>query len=338
MHALISENHSRCLPISLLNLSLGLFLKAVIMVQKRRARGFTLIELLVVIAIIAVLIALLLPAVQQAREAARRSQCANNLHQLVTAMHNYESSYSCFPPGSIGPMAGNSSFTAPWADPSVGGCCPWGHFSWAAMILPQLDGTNVYNSIDFTVPAYVFSIVENGSQRGPAGDPKNKAAANAMPPVFVCPSVPRVQPTTQNKDYGINGGTGTCCPERSQSGMNGIGYVNSNVRMAQITDGTSNTLMFAELAHTTNHSWLDRNTGSNPFLWVHHPSEGYVDATAQDLPDNHSYNNRAAESHHVGGVQTIFCDGHLKFISDSIDQNVYIRLYSRDGGEVVGDY
>ncbi len=306
--------------------------------HKVRARGFTLIELLVVIAIIAVLIALLLPAVQQAREAARRSQCANNLHQLVTAMHNYESSYTCFPPGSIGPMVGDNNFAAPWADPSVGNCCPWGHFGWPAMILPQIDGTNVYNIIDFTVPAYVYSIIENGSQRGPAGDPKNKLAATSMPPVFVCPSSPRAQPANQNKDYGINGGTGTCCPERAQTGMNGIAFVNSCVRMGHIIDGTSNTLMFAELTHTTKHSWLDANKGSNPFFWVHHPSEGYVDATAQDIPDTVSDNNRAAESHHVGGVQAIFSDGHLRFISDNIDVNTYIRLFSRNGNEVVGDF
>lgn len=308
------------------------------MPRNRRGRGFTLIELLVVIAIIAVLIALLLPAVQQAREAARRTQCANNLKQLGLAMHNYESSNLCFPPGSIGPMAGNSSFTAPWADPGVGGCCPWGHFSWSAIILPFVDGANVYNTIDFTVPAYTFSIIENGAQRGPAGDPKNMKAANSQPAVFVCPSAPRVQPATQHKDYGINGGTGTCCPERSQAGMTGIAFVNSRIRIAEITDGTSSTLMFAELAHTTNHSWIDRNTGANPFLWVHHPSQGYVDATAQDIPDTHSYNNRAAESHHTGGVQVMMADGHLKFISDNIDLNVYIALYTRAGNEVIGDY
>src|ERR1700751_4978659 len=93
--------------------------------------AFTLVELLVVIAIIAVLIALLLPAVQQAREAARRSQCANNLHQLVTAMHNYESTYTMFPPGSIGPMISDGNFPNGWCDPSLGCGVPWGHFSWA---------------------------------------------------------------------------------------------------------------------------------------------------------------------------------------------------------------
>ncbi|MDB5337505.1 MAG: hypothetical protein JWN70_3124 [Planctomycetaceae bacterium] len=305
---------------------------------RQRSRGFTLIELLVVIAIIAVLIALLLPAVQQAREAARRSQCANNLHQLVTAMHNYDSSHGCFPPGSTGPMSGDSNFPAGWSDPRVGSCCPYGHFSWAAMILPQMDGTNVFNQINFNVPAFAYSFSESGTVYTNQGNAANQLAANSMPAVLTCPSVPRVQPTTQQKDYGINGGTGACCPERNQTGMDGMGYVNSRVRFRDVTDGTSNTFLFLELAHTQNHSWLDQNTGSNSFLFVHHPSEGYVDASTIDVPDTHVYNNRAAGGNHTGGVQTIFTDGHLKFISDNISMTVYIALFSRGGGEVVGEF
>lgn len=308
------------------------------MTRFRKDRGFTLIELLVVIAIIAVLIALLLPAVQQAREAARRSQCANNLHQLATAMHNYESTFGLFPPGSIGPMVSDGNFPSGWCDPSLGCGVPWGHFSWAAIILPQLEAANVYNSINFNVPAYAYSIMENGAQRGPAGNSANMAAANSMPKVFVCPSSPRMAPETQQKDYGINAGVAVCCPERAQAGQTGIGFVNSNIRIAGVVDGTSSTFMFLELTHTTNHSWLDANKGSNPFLWVHHPSQGYVDASAQDQPDNTSYNNRAAESHHVGGVQTVMCDGHLKFISDNIDNGVYQKLFTRNGNEPIGDF
>ena len=310
------------------------------MSEKRRCRtpGFTLIELLVVIAIIAVLIALLLPAVQQAREAARRSQCSNNLHQLALAVHNYESSFGTIMPGSMGPMNGDDNFPAGWSDPSVGTCCPWGHFSWAAIILPQIDQAPLYNQINFTVPAYVYSIIENGAQRGPAGNAANQNAANLTPPVLKCPSVPRVAPDGQQKDYGINGGTGTCCPERQQAGMTGVGFVNSSVRFAAITDGMSNTFLFTELANTSNHSWLDANKGSNPFFWVHHPSEGYVDATPQDIPDTNSYNNRAAEGGHVGGVLTVLCDGHLKWINVNINNGVYQALFSRANGEVVGDY
>src|SRR5579871_703793 len=96
----------------------------------RRTSGFSMVELLAVVAIIAVLIGFLLPVVQQAREAARRSQCANNLHQLATAMHNYESIYSCFPPGSVGPMIDNSLFPKGWCDPLLGSGMPWGNFGW----------------------------------------------------------------------------------------------------------------------------------------------------------------------------------------------------------------
>ncbi|MDA1162281.1 MAG: DUF1559 domain-containing protein [Planctomycetota bacterium] len=298
-------------------------------------RGFTLIELLVVIAIIAILIALLLPAVQQAREAARRSQCANNLKQLALAMHNYESTYSCFPSGSLGPMNGNSSFPTGWCDPSLGCSVPWGHFSWAALILPYVEAGNLYEQIDFSVPAYVYSLVENGTQRGPAGHANNRVAANMMPPLFACPSAPRVQPATQNKDYGMNGGTGGCCPERTQSGMAGMGFVNSATRMAEVTDGTSTTFLLLELTHTSNHSWLDRDRGSNPFLFVHHASEGYVDGGAVDVPDTLVYNNRAAASHHRFGVHSVFTDGHLKFVSNNIDLTTYRALFSRSGNEVV---
>src|SRR4051794_4633560 len=120
-----------------------------------RRTGFTLIELLVVIAIIAILIALLVPAVQKVREAAARTTCANNLKQIVLASHNYYDKEYHFPAGNLGP----TSFAGVWKDPSVG-TLPWGYFSWSAQILPYLEHADLYQSLDFTKPAYVQELWE----------------------------------------------------------------------------------------------------------------------------------------------------------------------------------
>lgn len=322
--------------------------------SKRRA--FTLIELLVVIAIIAILIALLLPAVQQAREAARRSQCGNNLHQLALAFHNYESANGLLPPGSIGGgLLANGNFAAPWVDPQRA-CCPWGHFSWSAIILPYVDGQNLYNRISFGTPAYAQTIMEhNGgnfgvamTDRGPAvgtaaANPNSFAALN-MPPLFACPSVSPVRgEANRYKDYALNANSnGACCPERN-GGHNGIGWLNSSVRFRDILDGTSTTFMLLEFAHDGNHSWVSKGGGTNHFFFVHHPSQGYVEPVLQGStiltpPNSNIQNARATHGPHVGGVQTAMADGHNLFINNVIDFKVYQGLFSRNGGEVVTNF
>ncbi len=299
-------------------------------------RGFTLIELLVVIAIIAILIAMLVPAVQKVRESAARTQCSNNLKQIALAAQAFCDAKKMFPPGSKGPFSGGS-FPAPFADPSFGGGLPWGHFSWSADILPYLEKMDLYNAIDFKKPAYAKTLYENGSNRGPAGDIVNQPVAENTPTVFVCPSAHRVQPQSTQKDYGINGGTGACCPERTQAGMNGMGYVNSKVKYKEILDGTSHTLFFSEYAHFANHSWLDKDKGSNPFLFVHHASEGYVTCAEHDgtphPPNTTIYNTRSAQSQHLGGVNGVMVDGHVVWLTNSINFQVYRAMFSRNGAE-----
>lgn len=194
-----------------------------------RKRGFTLIELLVVIATIAVLIALLLPSVQQAREAARRNQCKNNLKQLGLALHNYEGVF--------------------WVYPMNGGSTG---FSSQARILPYLDQSNLQNAIDFNLKVYT----------GPGGsqvpNPVFVPLFARVIPVFLCPSDP--SPSQLNamlgspaQDYVFGGnnymistgsGTGTNYDDRSKT--DGLFWINSNARLSQVTDGLSNTVIMSE--------------------------------------------------------------------------------------------
>ena len=303
----------------------------------RYRAGFTLVELLVVIAIIGILVGLLLPAVQAAREAARRMSCQNNLKQFGLAVHNYADAMKVFPSGSAGATNSNGTCCAVgWRDPQNTGI-PWGHFSWAGLILPYMEQSALYSRIDFNVPAFAESIPEAegwGAERGPAGHANNRFAANNMPKFFVCPSAKRVKPETQFKDYAVTSGTGACCPERSNNATThtGMGFMNSRIKFGDVTDGTSNTIYFIEFAHFARRSWTSKDTGTNQFLWVHHTSQGYADSARP--PNDQTANTRAAVSGHVGGVQATLVDGSVRFITNSVDMVPYRAMFTRALGEV----
>ena len=216
--------------------------------RTRRRRAFTLIELLVVIAVIAVLIALLLPAVQQAREAARRTQCLNNLKQIGIALHNYHDAFTTFPPGRMQPYFGNLSGTG-------AGECWSGAVAVHTFLLPFLDQQNIYEQIDFEQYRVRFST---------PNCPNNANLYNIPLPIFQCPSDPGHVQSVASNSYRYNMGVTSCagspynddgtnvqphsvnCANELYGPPGGMFHDRGGVMVSQVIDGASSTVMFSE--------------------------------------------------------------------------------------------
>ncbi|MDZ7619457.1 MAG: DUF1559 domain-containing protein [Patescibacteria group bacterium] len=299
----------------------------------RPSRGFTLVELLVVIAIIGILIALLLPAVQAAREAARRLQCANHLKQLGLALHNYHTAHRTLPPGGI---------------TSNG-------LSYIVMLLPYLEQKALYDRFDFN--AGQWWIVPNGGSGTSNG--KIEHSLNRLE-MILCPSCnedrsklsnygERVPPNESGVDpytthyYGIAGPRGTNpmsgldyktddISTHGVQAMQGVLYKDSRVRMEDISDGTSNTFALGETSwngYGAYRTWIRGST-------INGSASGScknVRAPINPGPSYGSYNDGAFGSQHPGGAQFALCDGSVTFVSESIDHAVYLSTASRNGGE-----
>jgi prepilin-type N-terminal cleavage/methylation domain-containing protein/prepilin-type processing-associated H-X9-DG protein len=284
-------------------------------IYARRNRGFTLIELLVVIAIIAILIALLLPAVQQAREAARRTQCRNNLVQLGLALQNYHAAHRVLPPGCVNETGPISS-------------APQGyHIGWLAQLLPYLDEGNLYRQFDFRLTAYQQQIP-------------------AVPiPVLNCTS----RPNSSGCDYA---GCHHDVEAPIDADNNGVLYLNSSVRWRDIPDGRAHTIFVGEAdAVATNPWWTGtsaslRNAGS--FIGDDVGAAAYAAALQQftegDQPEPAATDPAALlavggfASPHTGGASFAFGDGSVHFLSSQIDTTVFGRLANRRDGAVVGEF
>lgn len=280
-------------------------------------RGFTLIELLVVIAIIAILVALLLPAVQQAREAARRTSCKNNLKQMGVALHNYHNSHSVFPMGNY-----------------------YGKYWTAqAMLMPYYEQGNLYKELDFG--SYCFGALERNSTIQQGG---------VILEIFQCPSDPN-----SNKVWRQQTGFGRHMPTnylgvigtRSHPSAsnpppdyhNGMLFVRSSVRIRDVTDGTSNTMIVGErgIPDDLLYGWVLCAAG--------------VDPSGSGNWDNLLYTRYGigpgdgARSHvrhfwssHTGGSQFVLTDGSVRFLSNNIDFRLFQNMSTRGGGEVLGEF
>jgi prepilin-type N-terminal cleavage/methylation domain-containing protein/prepilin-type processing-associated H-X9-DG protein len=329
-------------------------------------RGFTLVELLVVIAIVGILVALMLPAVQMAREAARRMQCTNNLKQLGVGLLDFESARKVLPPG-----ADSKRYDAA---PTLA----YTFYRWStfAHLTPYLEELSTYEALDLKVPLYT-SIAATIA-------PQNRNAVKLVIPLFLCPS-----DSSEPVDDGWGPSNYAACTGDGNGGgtpfdTNGLFFINSRTRLQDITDGTSKTITFSEstlgtgaesftssLAHVDtdtvyayvfgtpltddgcaapiNFNWTNRRG----FAWVNGeyrcglfnnyrtPNSSKIDCIATLLTSidpavrYSGYGWRTARSRHMGGANVAFADGSVRFVEDLVDLTVWRALSTRSGNEVV---
>ena len=341
---------------------------------RARRMGFTLIELLVVIAIIAILIALLLPAVQQAREAARRTQCKNNLKQLGLALHNYhDTTTDCFPYGHQLEVAGASHRRD----------------NWYQRVLPYLEQSPLYNAYETDKTEYIHQIASAAAV---------KYLVSAKVPSLSCPSdgnspgfggsgsfpSATTDPTFQG-NYAVCAGPGTTTVNATTfeitvtnrevcatTDAGGLFARNTKFGIRSCTDGTSNTLLASEGVIRGNPTTSAAAGGATPWgdlgsYWGGSPHGGYAFSTAEtpntSVPDR-VYHCKAtvfpgapkgapcengnlgglagrynfARSLHTGGVTVAMADGAVRFVSDNIDRQTWIKLGMRSDGQTIGEF
>ncbi|MFO0980084.1 MAG: DUF1559 domain-containing protein [Planctomycetaceae bacterium] len=347
------------------------------MSQIPKRKGFTLIELLVVIAIIAILVALLLPAVQQAREAARRTQCKNNLKQIGIALHNYHDVNNTFPIGFLDAVAGTGERTS-------------GGWAWSFYLLPYVEQSALFNQFNTATTPYALVT--------PGGQAVSNQALSATPlATYSCPSDTKPNAIANNAGSAANGAGAALVATASYQGVlgafdgapcalsgtsvvvdprnNGLLIVNGSRRFRDVTDGTSNVIVVGEVRFIPNTTDIAGNAIGSERQFIY----GHVTTGGGPQCSNNAYNNNGAHNHlratrhklngpmlsgstlhrafhsrHTGGAQFLLGDGSVRFISENIDHTntnyvaspsnlsgpygTYQRLAGIDDGQVIGEF
>jgi prepilin-type N-terminal cleavage/methylation domain-containing protein/prepilin-type processing-associated H-X9-DG protein len=337
-----------------------------------KGRGFTLIELLVVIAIIAVLIALLLPAVQAAREAARRSQCVNNMKQLAMGCHNYNSIMDSLPANLyLHPNYATATYQ-------------WNNSSWLVMILPQVEQQGMYNAVNFSI---LWGTNQIGNWSKSVLGQQNSTVRVTVINSLICPSDPSPTTDTNNADEiasSLAAGTSyvgnvgdnclACTPGAGQVQFCGSQGYNcrgvqlgdpsstgvppppatgsgifwrecSGVKLSEIIDGTSNTFLAGEqIMKVTNwNAWVEANqcVGSTA-LPLNYLAPGVAITATGSIVRSSGGSDLGSWTHwysfrsmHPGGGNFAMCDGSVKFIKTSINMGIYQALSTRAQNEVI---
>lgn len=315
--------------------------------MKAIGRGFTLVELLVVIAIIGILIALLLPAVQAAREAARRAQCSNNLKQLGLAMHNYHDVHNVLPPATINAGSRGCDFVFPASEQIR-------NHTGYMFLLPFMELVNIYDRIDFSRPTGYARNSTDCSRTVPNQGTYGWQldATDNFIPGFVCPSgtlwespyTDTTSTTRYNNAHRVSYGFITHTSDNSMAPAfaslsskkkSAWGY-NGAARFAEVTDGTSNTIAMIE---TPLHK---KETRMGPF-WSQYAHYFFVSPMYEGINrpragDDYVYAFGAGSAHSGGGAQILKLDGAVRFLSETVEVPVIEALTSIAGMEVVGEY
>jgi len=319
-------------------------------------RGFTLIELLVVIAIIAVLIALLLPAVQQAREAARRAQCKNNLKQLGLALHNYHGTHNIFPPGSIVRETDNNHNAN-------------------EMLLPYVDQATVYNQLDFNLSVndkynrdilkgktFSFQLCPSNPMAAKLFD-YNGNGTNVQGACYIVVAGPIPYSAPAGSDCAISGlssCTSSGASNKNSPGMFGRGDINYNnfngCRIRDVTDGTSNTLMMGEAVPHLNSSlgiWQTTSWFLTTGIKINSPQRAFLDPATYEESNSIVAKrhwtwidvgyapivlNSGISSFHIGGAHALRADGSVVFLSENINFQTLHWLGDKADGHPLGEY